>query len=315
MAVLPRVSRFQRRVRNAVRLTAALPDKRRSLPRWAVFMLLHRVTPLAAVERDGVSFVLRTADRGVSRVTYMTGDYELDVMEDALAQLTRILGRDPLAGRVFVDVGANVGTSSIPAISRFGASRAVAFEPAEENFRILSANVALNGLADRIVARRVGVSDAAGVAELELAPSNSGDHRVRTSAAAGAFDAYREGSRATAPVELVRLDDALADGGVDPGEVGLLWVDTQGHEGHVLAGAPQLIGAGVPAVCEYWPYGLRRAGGLELFHATVAQSFSQVIDVRSGDAQPAARVAELADRYPGERFSDLILIPQARAST
>jgi FkbM family methyltransferase len=315
VAVPPRVSRLQRRVTNAARLTAALPDKRRSLPRWAVFTLLRRATPLAAVEQDGLRFVLRTADRGVSRVTYMTGDYELDVMQDALARLARALGHDPLAGRTFVDVGANVGTSSLPAVVRFGASRAIAFEPAEENFRILSANVALNGLVDRVVARRVGISDAAGTAELELAPSNSGDHRIRTATGAGAFDAYREASRATAPVELVRLDDALSDAGVDPSEVGLLWVDTQGHEGHVLAGAPRLLAAGVPAVCEYWPYGLRRAGGLELFHATVERSFAEVIDVRAGDALPATRVVELADRYPDERFSDLVLVPRAGAST
>jgi FkbM family methyltransferase len=268
--------------------------------------LLRAATPLAAVDRDGIRYLVRTGDRGVSRVTYMTGDYDLDVMEDALARLARVVGSDVLAGRVFVDVGANVGTSSIPAVRRFAASRAVAFEPAEENFRILSANLALNGLVDRIDARRVGISDAPGIAQLELAPRNSGDHRIRTSAA---FDAYHENRRPTAEVELVRLDDALDEVGVDAGEVGLLWVDTQGHEGHVLAGAPRLLDARVPVVCEYWPYGLRRAGGLDTFHSIVAQSFSEVIDARADDVLPADRVSELPDRYPSERYTDLILIP------
>jgi FkbM family methyltransferase len=305
-----RVSRFRRRAANAYRTTSELPDKRRSLPRWAVFELLLRpATPLASVERDGIRYVVRTQDRGVSRVTYMTGDYDLDVMEAALARLERVLGRDVLRGRTFVDVGANIGTTSIPAVLRFGAERAIAFEPSEDNFRILGANVALNGLADRIDARQIGVSDAAGTAELELAPRNSGDHRVRTAAAAGSFDAYRESRRPVTEVRLVPLDDALAELGVDVADVGLVWVDTQGHEGHVLAGASALLAAKVPVFCEYWPYGLRRAGGLDRFHSIVAASFSEVIDARGEEALPAARVAELADRYPGELYSDLILVP------
>ena len=305
-----RARRLARRAVNAVRVVRALPDKRRSLPRWAVFELLLRpFTPLASVERDGTAYVLRTRDRGVSRVTYITGGYDLEVMDQAVARLEQVLGRDPVRGRTFVDVGANVGTTSIPAVHRFGARRAIAFEPSDENFRLLAANVALNGLAGVVETRRVGVSDAAGTAELELSPSNSGDHRVRTSAAAGTFDAYGEGRRAATEIELVRLDDALAELGVASEDVGLLWVDTQGHEGQVLAGAPRLLAAKVPVFCEYWPYGLRRAGGLDRFHAIVAASFSEIIDARGDTALPAARVAELADRYRGERYSDLILVP------
>ena len=77
----------------------------------------------------------------------------------------------------------------------------------------------------------------------------------------------------------------------------------------MLAGAPQLLAAGVPVVCEYWPYGLRRAGSLEKLHATVAQSFTSVIDARADEMVPAGRVADLAGRYTGERYTDLILIP------
>jgi FkbM family methyltransferase len=303
------VSRIWRRAVNAYHSTAELPDKRRSLPRWAAFELLLRpFTPHVSVEHDGMRYILRTEDRGVSRVTFITGDYDLDVMTEAVARLERILGRDVIRGRTFVDVGANVGTTSIPAVHRFGARRGIAFEPSEENFRILSANVALNGLGDRIEAHQVGVSDAEGSAELELAPRNSGDHRVRT-ATAGGFDAYHEGRRPTVEVRLVRLDDALAEHGVDLGDIGLVWVDTQGHEGHVLAGAAKLLAARVPVFCEYWPYGLRRAGGFDRFNAIVAASFSEVVDVRDGSSLPAARVAELADRYQDERYSDLLLVP------
>jgi FkbM family methyltransferase len=308
---IARAGRLRRRVANALRATAELPDKRRALPRWALFELLRAATPLAAVERDGIRYLVRTSDRGVGRITYQTGAYEPELME---AALRHIGGAEALAGKVFVDVGANVGTTSIPAVRRFGAIRAVAFEPAQENFRLLSANVALNDLAERIAVRQVGVSDSAGTAALELAPHNSGDNRVRTAATSKAFDAYHENRRPTVEIELVRLDDALDALGVATSDVGLVWVDTQGHEGQVLAGAPGLLASRVPVVCEYWPYGLRRAGGLELFNAVVARSFARVIDARTGAETPADRVAELADRYTGERYSDLVLIPARSAS-
>ena len=47
----------------------------------------------------------------------------------------------------------------------------------------------------------------------------------------------------------------------------LIWVDTQGHEGHVLTGLGELLGRVERpfVVCEFWPYGLERAGGKEMF--------------------------------------------------
>jgi FkbM family methyltransferase len=294
-----------------------MPGKRRLLPRWAAFELTRAVTPLMAVERDGVQYLIPTYDRGVGRIAYMTGDYETALMADAVALAAKATGRpDILAGKLFVDVGAHIGTSAIPAVLRFGASRAIAFEPSADNFRILAANIALNDVGDRIDARRLGISDAAGIASLELSPSNCGDNRLRMATLPhDAADAFGEARWRTAEVAVSRLDDALADARVETGEIGLVWIDTQGHEGHVLAGAPKLLEARVPVICEYWPYGLRRAGGLEMFHALVGEAFSEVVDVRRGRNRggartlAAGRVAELEASYAGEAFTDLVLVP------
>ena len=44
--------------------------------------------------------------------------------------------------------------------------------------------------------------------------------------------------------ELTQLGGQVADA------VGLVWIDTEGHEGHVLAGAASLVDRGVPIVLE-----------------------------------------------------------------
>jgi hypothetical protein len=106
--------------------------------------------------------------------------------------------------------------------------------------------------------------------------------------------------------------DTLAEGGdIAVAETTVVWVDAQGHEGQILAGAQTLLGR-VPMVLEFWPYGLRRAGGYDLFLESVAR-WPVVFDIRY---RPATRVAQgdlaaLGARLERERsFTDLLLIPR-----
>lgn len=58
-----------------------------------------------------------------------------------------------------------------------------------------------------------------------------------------------------------RLDDLLSqvpEGWTD--DIKLIWIDTQGHEGHVFGGGENLFSRDIPVVSEIWPYGLKRAG-------------------------------------------------------
>jgi hypothetical protein len=90
---------------------------------------------------------------------------------------------------------------------------------------------------------------------------------------------FQEAERPTIKVQQVRLDDLLVELKVDVRDVGLVWIDTQGHEGHVLEGAKAVLRSQVPVVLEYWPYGLQRAGGLDLLHSIIAENYSTVIDL------------------------------------
>ena len=80
-------------------------------------------------------------------------------------------------------------------------------------------------------------------------------------------------------------------------------------EVQILAGATRL--RHVPTVVEFWPYGLRRAGGYERFLNEVA-SFETVIEIRNGiSALDARSVATLgADLEAREAFTDLLLLPK-----
>jgi FkbM family methyltransferase len=274
------------------RIARTRGEQRRAHLRELGFRMLRRVTPSVVVEDRGMRVHVQTADLEMSRLVYIFGLFDEDLLRHALD----VLGQ-PLDGRVFVDVGANIGTTSLAAI-RAGASRVIAVEPAPANVSSLRLTIADNGLSERVELVEAAASDRDGTVRLDLSPANSGDHRVRVE---------RAHEDATESVEVpARTLDSLVE---DPDRVGLVWADVQGHEAHVLAGAERL--AGVPWVVEYWPYGLERAGSLERLHELVGERFARFVDLRVGGGErPAAQVAALAGRYGGvQGFTDLLLLP------
>lgn len=290
--------------------------RRRVVLRKALFKAAHVATPTVLVRGDEVSYLVDTSDLVVGRETFATGAYEEALMAKAFCIL-ECYGHT-VRGLAFIDIGANIGTSTIPALLRFGAARALAVEPEPNNFRLLQCNILINGLADRVQTVQVGASDQATLGYLSLSPHNSGDHRAHRTSPSD--PAHREGREIT-EIGLERLDDLILRADLDPGDVGVVWVDSQGFEGYILAGATSLIARNVPFVCEYWPYGLRNAGNLDLFHERVMHDFNLVIDLRRGGTEgqprvlPASEVRQLEGLYRGRTYTDLILVkdqPRAR---
>lgn len=155
----------------------------------------------------------------------------------------------------WIDLGANIGTMTIPAALAGATCHAVEPEPA--NLQLLRRNVERNGVADRVTVHEAVAWHEAAELAFEIAPANLGDHRVRT-AARGSGSAYGEAARPTVTVP-ARPVDALIDARSLAGPV-LVKVDVQGAEAQALAGGEALFGRADLAFMEYWPYGLRRLG-------------------------------------------------------
>lgn len=285
--------------------------QRRGIARGYIFDALSRVTPSIAVDTDGLRLYLSTADCEISRGTFVNGAYDRALLAHALAELERRGLGGGLAGRGFIDIGANIGTASCLALRSHGAQHAWAFEPAPENVGLLRQNVVANGFENRMTVHACALSDRDGEVELELCQGNSGDHRVRSGDTAGSRGLLGEASWPTVEVPARRLDAFVEDGTLDLGSIGLTWIDAQGHEGHVLDGAHMLLEARVPIVCEFWPYGLRRAGGLERFCDVVAGSRSEFIDLGKMEhaVRPTTGLGALASTFEGIEFTDLLLLP------
>ena len=246
-------------------------------------------------------------DLGVGKILFLYGEYEYE----QIARAAAVGGFASGDRRCLIDVGANIGSVCIALVREGIFTQALAVEPAPDTFRHLVKNVARNKLDGVIRCVNVALSATSGTAELELA-NNSGDHRVRVARPLAA-EQYFEHKRPLVGVPLRRLDDVLDENGIDRRDVGLLWMDVQGHERHVLEGAPELLASQVPVVIELWPYGLRRAGvEPEAFVEYLRTRFTSYYDLghETPHAQSTAELSRLLGQLSHfKSYADVLLRP------
>ncbi|MGH9042813.1 MAG: FkbM family methyltransferase [Acidimicrobiia bacterium] len=295
---------WDRRLRELGKIALNYRGSRHHALRHVQYQLVRQRTRLLVTPFGPGEIVIDATDDEVGRTVFLTGGYEREHMAAAVRHLG--YAGHPPAGRVFVDVGANIGTSTLDALLQFGFGHAVCFEPDPHNARLLRMSALLNDLGDRVAIHQVAVSDEDGTAVLHRSLRNSGDHRIASAAA--------NGSGEKQAVLCRRLDAFVEVGALDPDAVGLVWIDTQGHEPHVLRGAGSLLAAGVPVVVEYCPWVL--LDGAAHLEELIARHFTRVVDLRraaSGDDDAAglapADVRPLRDRYARRGYTDLLLMP------
>ncbi|MBE7411806.1 MAG: FkbM family methyltransferase [Leptospiraceae bacterium] len=193
----------------------------------------------SSVEWEGgrEHYVCFPYDQAISKHVYVDGHFGWTHVPRVL----KILGSD-FKLKTLIDIGANIGTISIPIVKRGLAERAIAFEPEPRNFRTLMANIYINGLADKIVAYNLALGSEEKDVIFELSTDNSGDHRVTVSEQDGM---YSESRRKKITVKSKSLDEMFP---VSKNNECLIWMDTQGYEGKILEGAKEICKARIPMV-------------------------------------------------------------------
>src|SRR5688572_4281509 len=100
----------RRAARGFAGLTFDYQGLRRRVLRTLMFHAVAPATPVVAIEKDGLRFLVETADLGPGRIMYTRGSLERDVLEAAVRAAA--LSPEVVAEQLFVDVGANVGAAS-----------------------------------------------------------------------------------------------------------------------------------------------------------------------------------------------------------
>lgn len=207
-------------------------------------------------------------------------------------------------GDVMLDIGANIGTTSIPRVLLGDFACAYAAEPNSDNYFCLVGNVLDNRVAGRVLPDRVAISSADGTVRVRRSVKIGG-HNILPSGAAVA-EAAEEVPGLTVNTWLERL-------GVPPETVRFVKVDTQGWDLHVMQGASALLcRRDVVWQIEVSPSMMKDAGStLDDLCRLVRAHFTHVKDVGGHSGIRWRRSAEagaLLDALLEERrFANLLL--------
>jgi FkbM family methyltransferase len=159
----------------------------------------------------------------------------VDTSTIAVVFIKEDYGKVP-ANATVVDVGANIGVFALYAAASVG-TRVFAYEPVDSTFAQLQANIAANGLENRITAYKMGVT---GAREQRL---------ITVGAECSPFSSiYSEGNNSDQQeIECLSLRDVFADNGIEHCDV--LKLDCEGAEYEILYNAPDDVLGRVGRLC------------------------------------------------------------------
>jgi FkbM family methyltransferase len=185
----------------------------KALWRFALWQAQSRLSKTKFIEKPFVGDVKFYAAKGLSGITgnIYTGLHEFNDMAFLLHFLR--------PGDIFFDIGANVGSYTLLA-SGITKANSVTLEPVKATFDILSSNIGLNDLHNKVKLINAGAGAAAGEIGFS-ADEDTGNHVI----------AKDEKGKNIVTVPIITIDSLLATH-----EPSLIKIDVEGFETEVLKG-------------------------------------------------------------------------------
>jgi len=213
--------------------------------------------------------------------------------------------RELAVGRAMIDIGANVGTTSIPRALLGDFNWVYAIEPDPLNYSCLVRNVVSNGVRGLVLPDRVAIGDSNG--QMTMHVRRSGTHHLVTRG-----ENVNEGERMVVPC--LTLDTWSERMGIDLSAVGFIKSDTQGWDARVLAGAERALAQRhIAWQIEFSPPMLERSGtSVDEFFSLLEAHFTHFIDLRGEAGKRVRRSEELRAALAGigsahRRYTNLLL--------
>jgi len=229
----------------------------------------------------------------IGRKIFRKGHFEREHVDRLLALLkTRGLWHEDT---VLLELGGNIGTQTV----YFGLSKAynriVSIEPDPRNFELLRTNITQNGLDGMVTL----VNCAAGETDGEIAFFQHQDNHGKSSALRQS-PSDREISVPARPVSTI-----LAEAGIAPQSVGLVWMDIEGYEPVACRSMEALMALKVPLYMEFSPAFYGPEGSAEFVHY-LAGFYTDCLVFTEDDDPVALKVAKM----PIDRVQyDVLLLP------
>ena len=184
----------------------------------------RKVMPYISVETDDMAFVFNNKDVLIPNLMVAYGKtFSREEMEFVYEYATKY------ENGYFLEIGANVGTSSIYFKKKLVNSlQYICFEPLKENVKCLKINCILNECED-ILVENVGISNKEQEQDMYIFDGAYGSSMVCSE------------EIANTRCKFVTLDNYVDKSNIDKSKIAYIWVDVQGHELEVVEGAIQTL--------------------------------------------------------------------------
>lgn len=186
---------------------------------------------------DGHEMVVDLEDEGLSKELLQTGTHEPTSTAYFERELSRL--RETVTPVTVLEVGGNIGYYTLIEADTLGSDGSILVcEPSPENVSILQENVSRNGYDDVVDVSQLGLSDETGTAEFFLS-SHSNCHSFES-------DSRFRDTTESIEVDVMTVDDFLAERGIAPETIHVVRMDVEGHEAKILEGMDELLAADGP---------------------------------------------------------------------
>ena len=257
-------------------------------------MLVNAVSPkiLSMTADCGDHLMTFSPHDYIGRKIYRKGHFERENVDRLLEVLRQrqLLREDG----VLLELGGNIGTQTLYFALSKTFRHILTIEPDPRNFKLLRTNIDQNGLDGTITAINSAAGESEGTLDFFLHRDNHGKS-----------SALRQSARdIEIKVPVKPVPTLLAEAGLVPDDIGLIWMDIEGYEPVAVRSMQSLMSGRVPFYMEFSPvfYG---AEGSRAFVAHLAQFYETCI-VFSEDGHVEMKVTDMPVDEP--QF-DVLLLP------
>ncbi|MGF6855345.1 FkbM family methyltransferase [Paraburkholderia sp. CI3] len=201
-------------------------------------------------------------------------------------------------GGTYLDIGANIGMTSIPILQQNPAVQCYAFEPEPVNYQNLLLNISVNCPSSHIRPFQLALHERKGMLPFEISDTNLGAHRLHVET--GLAPKLAEDSRRVTEVACERLDDLP----IELRHPVFVKIDTEGAEPFVVAGGRHTLAQADAILLEWHPYNMARLGADPTVVLDFLETHFQYGEIEHTDAkagQPGRRgsIKEITGQLAG----------------
>ena len=244
---------------------------------------------------DGTNWLYRATDVRIG--PYMKTSGKVFVQEYIDEFISRVNANEDES--IFLDIGANIGTTSIYVANKYKNIKVIGFEPGKQNYDMFRVNCILNGV-ENISIEKYAISDFVGKMYFEYVPYNPGMSRCVEK-----IDRECGYER----VNVTTIDEYINNGNIDAKKIKYMWIDVEGMESEVIIGAKQLIrGTSVPIFFEFNAESYIRRNKMEELIEILVQNYNYFIDFNNKKSEkiPISKIRDFA--YKCDEQKDILVI-------